>query len=342
MLQSCRKIFDGLDLTNGENASLLMARYVKNLDDNNSSKLKLYDAMKEAALNSNVKDLYTLAFNIRRRALSAVAISKRFKTLDNSAIIAGLGSSNVLETGLTLNPTYGIPMIPGSSIKGITAHYCLKIYGAGEYYDTLFGKVSDEHNDQEAGAVQFYDAWLTPESVKNAFIDDVMTPHHSDYYSGKSERPTDFDDPTPIRFLSVAGTFEFWLGCCDSKCLDFAFEAVEGALKNLGIGGKITSGYGKMEKVLSPEEIQQEKKRNEQKNNRAAGFNHDVEEIITLRCTKIKEVKGKKKPEFAFTEGDDQKALRFEKIPQLNQGDLIRAKIIRIDMTNKAYILQEI
>ena len=337
-MQSCRKVFDKLDLTKGENASLLMARYVKNLDDNNSSKLDLYEAMKDAAFNS--KNLYAQAFNIRRKSLSKIASSKRFKTL--GTIIAGLGSSNVLETGLTLNPTYGIPMIPGSSIKGVTAHYCSKIFGAGQVYDTLFGKVSDEHNEQEAGFVQFYDAWLIPESVNNAFVDDVMTPHHSDYYSGKSARPTDFDDPTPIRFLSVSGTFEFWIGCCDSKWKDFAFKLTEDALKNFGIGGKITSGYGKMESVISPEEREEQERRKKQKANRDAGFLHDVDEIITLRCAKIKVVKGKEKGEFAFTEGDDKKSLRFEKLPKVNAGDLVQAKIIRIDTANKAYILQTV
>ena len=339
-MQSCRKVFDKLDLTKGENASLLMARYVKNLDDNNSSKLDLYEAMKDAAFNS--KDLYTQAFNIRHKALSNIASSKSFKTL--GTIIAGLGSSNVLETGLTLNPTYGIPMIPGSSIKGVTAHYCSKVFGPGKVYDTLFGKVSDEHDEQEAGFLQFYDAWLIPESVKDAFVDDVMTPHHSDYYSGKSARPTDFDDPTPIRFLSVSGTFEVWIGCYDSEWRDFAFRLTEDALKNFGIGGKITSSYGKMECVLSLEEREEQERRKKQKANREAGFFHDEGEIVTVICTNVTEKKKKVKREFAFTENSDNKPIHFSPGINANVGETITTRIIQIEQTktNNAYILQKL
>ena len=352
-MQSCRRVFDRLDLSKGENASLLMARYVKNLDDNNVSKLDLYEAMKDAAFNA--KPLYTQAFKIRHDTLRTIAISKRFRTV--STLIAGLGSSNVLETGLALNPTYGMPMIPASSIKGITAHYCSQVFGAdnqdyrgpdhdnkqegGKIYEILFGKVYP-NDEQEAGLLQFYDAWLIPESVNNAFADDVMTPHHSDYYSGKSKLPTDFDDPNPVMFLSVNGTFEFWIGCNYPEWSDFGIKIMEEALKNYGIGGKISSGYGKMESVLSAEEVQERAKREAQQINRNAGFLHDEGDTVEVICTKIKVVKGKEKREFAFADGGDKKAVRFETPPKVDENTKFQAKIIRINMRDNAYIMQTI
>ena len=48
-MPSCRKVFDNLELEKGSNASLLMARYVKNLDDKQNSKLVLFKAMRSAA-----------------------------------------------------------------------------------------------------------------------------------------------------------------------------------------------------------------------------------------------------------------------------------------------------
>ena len=52
---------------------------------------------------------------------------------------------------------------------------------------------------------------------------DVMTPHHVDYYSGTKWKggpqkdhlmpPWDFDDPNPVTFLSVAGSFFVSLSC---------------------------------------------------------------------------------------------------------------------------------
>jgi CRISPR-associated protein Cmr6 len=81
-----------------------------------------------------------------------------------------------------------------------------------------------------------------------------MTPHHLDYYSQKSESPpTDFDSPTPVSFLSVSGTFEIVLGITsaevDKVWLDIAWEILQDALKTHGIGGKTSSGYGRMIEV---------------------------------------------------------------------------------------------
>src|ERR1700680_515711 len=47
----------------------------------------------------------------------------------DSRLIVGLGSENVLETGIRLHHTYGLPVIPGSALKGLAAHYCHEIWG---------------------------------------------------------------------------------------------------------------------------------------------------------------------------------------------------------------------
>lgn len=117
---SCREALDALKLEEGENASLIMARYVKNLDDKNESKRKLFSAMTEAALNA--LELYEHAFRMRHDVIATTAIPKTFRTIQPLAV--GLGNSNVIETGLALNHVYGMPILPGSSLKGITAHYC--------------------------------------------------------------------------------------------------------------------------------------------------------------------------------------------------------------------------
>ena len=260
-MQSCRRVLDGLKLETGENASLLMARYIKSLDDKNDSKRALFDAMTHAA--SNVLDLYAHAFRVRHDFLCRTAMPVCFRTIQPLA--AGLGNSNVIETGLALNHVYGVPMLPASSLKGITAHYCSEIFGAedpdyrgpdddnpsepaGRIYEALFGKIAPE-NEQEAGILRFYDAWILPECVRDCFVLDVMTPHHG----------SDFKDPLPINFLTVKGDFEIFIGCSnfetDREWIKFAFRLTESALSNYGIGGKIRAGYGKMTHILSAEEI---------------------------------------------------------------------------------------
>ena len=346
-MPGCRKALDTLSLETGGNASLIMARYIKNLDDKNEAKRELFSAMPDAV--SNAEDLYTHAFRFRHDTLSAVAVPKTFAALQPLAV--GLGNSNVIETGLALNHVYGMPILPGSSIKGITAHYCSEIFGAidsdyrgpnpesplepaGRIYEALFGKIEPE-KEQEAGLLRFYDAWIVPESVSRCFVQDVMTPHHGN----------DFADPTPINFLTVQGSFEIFIGCADleadRKWIDFAFGLVEEALKNYGIGGKIRAGYGKMKMVLSAEE----KKHGEEEAKRAesvkAGFFHSEGDEVEAFCVKVKIFKGKEKREFVFRDGGgDKNAVRFESVPKICEGESVRAKILRIDRANKAYILQ--
>ena len=224
----------------------------------------------------------------------------------------------MLETGLTLNPLYGVPMIPGSSLKGLAAHYCSRVWGAederfrspaldartrptrqaGAVYEVLFGKVplTGKEEDAEAGYLRFYDAWLLPDSLPNSLCPDVMTPHHSGYYTGEGV-PTDFDDPHPVTFLSVRGAFEVRVGCEDpdpevrKKWEELALRILGEAFKNCGAGGKTRSGYGRMKWVKSKEEQQAEtekaKKAETEKRNLEAGFKHPIGEELTVRCDSV-------------------------------------------------------
>jgi CRISPR type III-B/RAMP module RAMP protein Cmr6 len=183
-------------------------------------------------------------------------------------MIIGFGASNVLEAGLTLNPIYGAPLIPGSALKGLAAHYCSKVWGesdgkfkgpvrnargiitasAGEHYQLIFGATED------AGFITFHDAWVTPSSLNGSLAREVITPHHQDYYMSQKVRsaPTDFDDPVPVTFLAVRGEFEIRVKCCDGgdkgkSWEGLTLELLGQALENWGVGGKTSSGYGRGE-----------------------------------------------------------------------------------------------
>jgi CRISPR-associated protein Cmr6 len=175
-----------------------------------------------------------------------------FKT--KGRLIIGLGDENVLETGITLHHTYGTPFIPGTALKGLASHYCDQVWGAkgtefkrgGEYHTAIFGTSDD------SGHFIFHDAWITPESLKrgHGLLPDVMTPHHGDYYSGDGP-PTDFDEPNPITFLSVAGTFHVAVSCDvpgedGDKWADLVFRLLTDALREWGVGGKTAAGYGRL------------------------------------------------------------------------------------------------
>ena len=163
----------------------------------------------------------------------------------------GLGAESVLETSITLHRTYGTPYIPGSALKGLAAHYA-RNYLKGDKWDkdkeayiTLFG------DTDSAGYITFYDALYVPKTgyKKNgkpqALWPDIITVHHPEYYQGKDSPPADWDNPTPIPFLSATGKYLIALSG-PKEWVKTAFKILALALKELGIGAKTSSGYGRM------------------------------------------------------------------------------------------------
>gem|GEM_PF-2172394 len=265
-------------LQNGGNAGLILTRYLKEQkqdgnNDGNKEGNKAREVLLNAAVSAignvgrNQPNFYELAFNRRSKILKeSYGTSGTFKII-NGRMIIGLGGGSVLETGITLNHIYGTPIIPGSALKGLAAHYCADVWGnenglpnfkgavrnergkivtpGGEDYDFMFGSTED------AGFLTFYDAWIKPSFLSESLVPDVMTPHYGNYYkyNGK-DAPTDFCDPNPVTFLSVRGEFEICV-CCENggeegknwECI--AMELLKQALEDWGIGGKTSSGYGR-------------------------------------------------------------------------------------------------
>lgn len=239
----------------GQHPGLLLQRYLcENATGdggNPAEKRALLLAAINAATNAHVRQLYNAAFERWRNSLPEMTAANELQTVGR--LIVGLGSENVLETGITLHHTYGLPVLPGSALKGLAAHYCDQVWGeqeakykkTGEYHKLLFGTTDD------SGCIIFHDAWFVPDSEKEPLKLDVMTPHHPKWLDG-SAAPTDFDSPTPVPFLSVAGKFHVavsWHGpSCDNALpwVNMAMECLRDALFHWGIGGKTTSGYGRL------------------------------------------------------------------------------------------------
>jgi CRISPR-associated protein Cmr6 len=194
-------------------------------------------------------------------------------------LIVGLGASHPQETSMTLHHIYGIPYIPGSAIKGVTRHWAVlkfaeelsrrekkdfeiaveevsKALEDGKGLDEL--KVGDLEFSQlieifgtqkQQGKVIFFNAY--PIGDINLKID-VMNPHYPEYYS-KGQAPTDWQNPIPIKFLTVENTkFQFYLavrGENSNKILEKTKELCLKALKEHGIGAKTSLGYGIFEEI---------------------------------------------------------------------------------------------
>jgi CRISPR type III-B/RAMP module RAMP protein Cmr6 len=237
----------------GQHAGLLLQRYLcENAAGDNGNpeeKRSVLQAAIRAAADDDVRALYKSAFD--RWSASLPVDPPAIDLAVAGRLIVGLGSESVLGTGIRLHQAYGLPLIPGSALKGLSAHYCHQVWGptdenfrrGGPCHRVLFGAKGD------SGCIAYHDAWLTPDS--RPLVLDVMTPHHPGWLDG-SVPPTDFDSPAPTPFLSVTGIFRVavsWCGPGSEKAKSWAELALGllcDALKDWGIGGRTSSGYGRL------------------------------------------------------------------------------------------------
>lgn len=192
----------------------------------------------------------------------------------NDKLIIGLGGQSVFETDITLHHTYGIPYIPGSALKGVLRNYIIQEYcnesekeaNEKQWFVKIFGGKNDK-GESVQGKVIFMDSF--PCNTNFIIKRDIMTPHHSDYYSSEGENiqlPLDSDEPTPIPFLVVQNKggnervlFQINIAIDKSIAEDeleavgkenqknittFIEEALKEALRFYGIGAKTSVGYG--------------------------------------------------------------------------------------------------
>jgi CRISPR-associated protein Cmr6 len=253
MTQACRTALS--TTTGGENAGLLLDFYLFETGDEGKARRTLFKRTMEASW--ACVEIYRAAFH---RWKGEVKPDQSKKIHVAGRLIVGLGAGTVLETGITLHHTYGVPVIPGSALKGLAAAYCAKVWGetgetyrrepVGAAYKALFGTGDD------SGCIVFHDAWILPESLGNGggLLLDVMTPHHTDYYmkGGQEHPPADTDKPVPVTFLSVAGDFRLAVSCIAGTTEQrkewsaLAMELLLQAVGEWGAGGKTSGGYGRM------------------------------------------------------------------------------------------------
>lgn len=269
MPQACRNALLTTKVQDGTHAGLILDRFLKIVND---SSPEFRDSRQEllrgvTSIPGKLGELYRLSFRQWNTALSSATARSDFKI--QGRYVSGLGASSPIETGLRLHHTFGVPVIPGSTLKGLASHFCDQVWGE---HDPEFKKIIKETDpggnplerpgrwfldffgtSEECGHIIFHDAWILPESISGCLQPDVMTVHHPDYYQqpdgGKG--PTDFDDPTPIPFLSIRGTFRVAVSCDvgseqGQQWADLALKLLGQAFEHWGIGGKTSAGYGRL------------------------------------------------------------------------------------------------
>lgn len=206
----------------------------------------------------------------RQRALTALRARgyevKRLQVRPQWRLAVGLGNrANAHEIGLSLHGTYGWPVIPGSTLKGLTRACALEVGAQPERVVAVLGlsRVAPP-DDQEAesppdedlpnegrGAVRFLDA--IPDGNPVGVRLDVLTPHVKPYYDAIARRdsekqirpPAEYHNPVPVQFLVVdRGSFAVDLVGSVADDVRQAAEWCAAALDELGVGAKTSAGYG--------------------------------------------------------------------------------------------------
>lgn len=186
-------------------------------------------------------EIVTAVGRRRQRAVAAQASGtqhhRQLHVRPQWRLAVGLGNRlNPHEIGLSLHGTYGLPVIPGSTIKGVTRAWAVASGGPDED-PAMFGRVFGRNG---GGSVRFLDALPAgPVTIAR----DVVTPHVQPYYQGKAA-PGEHHNPIPSEFLVVtSGTFAVdLLGPADD--VDWAARCCRTALDEFGVGGKTSAGYG--------------------------------------------------------------------------------------------------
>ncbi len=240
-------------------------------DDAGSLLASAYERIHNAFCAAQQNDLYPRVYQ-RAAAMSSMGrtphVSGEIEFEERVAV--GLGRESVYEVGLTFHPVYGVPYIPGSTLKGLLSHFVHDAVGqqraefqrGGEGHRFLFGTTERDDEERNRGALIFYDALIKPEALSSLRLE-VMTIHYPSYYRGL-DTPHGMDDPIPVHFLSLdRPRFLLRLGmdCEDEKAeewLAWSWDRLLDALFLWGVGGKKSSGYGRAKRRLAERDAQRE------------------------------------------------------------------------------------
>ena len=213
----------------------------------------------------------------------------------NSRTLIGHGLAATHEVGLSLHHTYGVPYLPGSSLKGVLAHYVDEVLGStdaafrgpvldaetgqvtrepGARFRAIFGAAPSEGDELGfEGYVEFHDALVEPPADQKLLVRDVLTPHQVTYYRDGSADPNDYTSPIPVGFVTARPGLSYHLVLSGpAQWTSLALKLLKCALDERGVGGKTTSGYGRFTVTggTTPEELAREEQEEQERQARAA------------------------------------------------------------------------
>jgi len=192
-----------------------------------------------------------------------------------SPLVVGVGNPSPLEAGgLAFEHTWGFPILPGASLKGLARHYfedelcemgsvratkaVLSTFGLPAetrraYQEKLPPDAADASahlfGDGGRGRVVFLDGWPL-HADDGWYRPDVLTPHHPEYHRGQRAVADDTESPHILPFLVVREGTRFSIGLTGGSVeVGLAAAVLERALDEWGVGGRTGAGYGQMRRL---------------------------------------------------------------------------------------------
>jgi CRISPR-associated protein Cmr6 len=192
-------------------------------------------------------------------------------------LVIGAGYPSFIENGFLFHHVYGIPYIPGETLKGLARAVFILSVAEAVKEETKLSEIEEELSEEDEGILQqiqkkisiilddytienpvdtfrkifgskerrgqviFFDAYPIEFKPSEHFEADIMNSHYGDYYqSGKA--PVDWLSPNPIHFLALKEgiVFEFSLGLAPLEPMEDNEEKLllETARKLLEVGLK--------------------------------------------------------------------------------------------------------
>ena len=204
-------------------------------------------------------------------------IRESFRLKTAYRLVIGAGYPSFIENGFTFHHVYGIPYIPGETLKGLARAVFILSMAEAIKGETKLSKIEEELSEEaegisyqipkkidiilddytiedpvetfrkifgfkkRRGQVIFFDAYPVKFNPSEHFEAEIMNSHYGDYYqSGKA--PADWLSPNPIHFLALKEgiVFEFSLGLAPLEPMEDSEEKLllETARRLLEVGLK--------------------------------------------------------------------------------------------------------
>jgi CRISPR-associated protein Cmr6 len=242
------QVWSGSEIGNAKDRSEFLRRFVRDFNSSDSQK----------AGEPGLRELLT-------RMRSATGGGRAFRL--TAPLCTGLGLEHPTENGCAFDPVLGLPMLPGSGLKGLARAAARALGEAPDLVEALLGSEPPSGpgagDATTPGTVRFWGAW--PDGWPKLRME-LINPHHPKYQDDQTHRyvgdahatPGDrqrskvaayTEEPIPVTFLALDADQDLvvFLDAVPGHQLDlervWLWLAV--GFEHLGAGGKTASGYGR-------------------------------------------------------------------------------------------------